>query len=225
MRTTRTGSARSFGSFAARSAGSVSRSALAAARRTIGSGSASAFSSAGSVARPGWRTSRGIALARAIAGTAGSFTTAASAASAPGAPASPAANASAQVWNPGLRCGCQRATASAAHFAPSFAWQPVQAFGVPSATLRSGLGTRIEWSWRGSTTMYVVVGMWQAAHAEPGDPGAWRWCATASNRDGAWHWPHTALPGARSFCVWGSWQSEQLTPFACIRLCRNEPWT
>ena len=53
----------------------------------------------------------------------------------------------------GLRCGYQAATASAAHCAPRSAWQPLQAFGVPSDTLRSGRGMRSEWSWRGSMTM------------------------------------------------------------------------
>ena len=71
--------------------------------------------------------------------------------------------------------------------------------------------------------MYVVVGMWHAAHAAPGVPSAWCVCCAVSNFAGRWHWAHTPLPGARSFSECGSWQSEQVTPCACILLCANEP--
>ena len=51
-------------------------------------------------------------------------------------------------------------------------WHWLQALGTPSATDWSGRGTRMLWSRRGSTTMYVVVGMWQAAHCAPAE-AAW----------------------------------------------------
>ena len=65
--------------------------------------------------------------------------------------------------------------------------------------------------------------MWHAAHSAPLDPASWWWCWGMSYFDGAWHWAHTALPGALSCWVWGSWQSLQVTPWANILLCRNEP--
>ena len=71
--------------------------------------------------------------------------------------------------------------------------------------------------------MYVVVGMWHAVHCAPFEPGAWCVCAAASYFAGAWHCAQTALPAARSLPECGSWQSAHATPFACMRLWRNEP--
>jgi hypothetical protein len=99
--------------------------------------------------------------------------TATSARCAPGAPRSAAANASAKVCWPGLGCGYQRLTAAAAQSGVRSRWHWLQAFGVPRLAVRSGRGMRKPWSWRGSTTMYVVVGMWQAAHSAPAEPGRW----------------------------------------------------
>ena len=67
----------------------------------------------------------------------------------------------------------QRATQSAAHWADSRTWQAEQTFGVPAATDRSGRGTRKLWSRRGSTTMYVRVGMWHDTHWAASEPATW----------------------------------------------------
>jgi len=75
-------------------------------------------------------------------------------------------------WKPPGARPVHARIASAAQRAPFFAWQAAQAFGVPSGAERSGRGMRIEWSWRASIRMYVVVGMWQATHAAPGVPFA-----------------------------------------------------
>ncbi len=48
---------------------------------------------------------------------------------------------------------------------------------------------------------------------------------SASYFDASWHCAQTELPGARSFCVCGSWQSLQVTPAPCILLCSHEPQT
>ena len=83
---------------------------------------------------------------------------------------------------------------------------------------------RSEWSWRGSTTMYVVVGMWQATQEAPVLPfrvvsGA----RGSSNFAGWWQASRRRRPAARNLSECGSWQSEQVTPAAYIRLCRKEP--
>ena len=71
--------------------------------------------------------------------------------------------------------------------------------------------------------MYVVVGMWHAVQAAAGVPLAWCVWAGASYFAGRWHCAQTALPAARNFSECGSWQSEHVTPAACILLCVNGP--
>ena len=87
-------------------------------------------------------------------------------------PANPRAAPRRNVWKLSGALPVHVRIASAAHCAVFFAWQLVQALGLPTFTEMSGRGMRIEWSCRGSTTMYVVVGMWQDAHAAPGVPCA-----------------------------------------------------
>ena len=97
----------------------------------------------------------------------------ASAISAPrafGAPSVPARSASAKFWKLAGALPVHCRIASAAHCADCFEWQLLHAFGMPSFAETSGRGIRIEWSWRGSTTMYVVVGMWHAAQLAPAEP-------------------------------------------------------
>jgi len=114
---------------------------------------------------------------------------------------------------------------SAAHCGDWLWWQLLQALGVPSATLRSGRGTRMLWSARPSITMKLALGMWQLAHGVPVLPAGWQWWPVLSYLPGAWHCAHTALPSVRNFWVCGSWQSLQVTPWRCILLCSHEPHT
>ena len=74
-------------------------------------------------------------------------------------------------------CGNHRATCSAAHAGVRSRWQSLHAFGVPSATVRSGRGERNEWSWRGAPRADFRSIMWQSVQREPGVPGAWKWCS------------------------------------------------
>ena len=57
--------------------------------------------------------------------------------------------------------------------------------GTPSEAVRSGRGTRMEWSRRKWTTMKSFPGMWQETQATPalGFPcqvALWKWCEGAS---------------------------------------------
>ena len=101
----------------------------------------------------GYRPSRAIALARAIGNSVrgpGYFDQCGlGSRSSP----LPRSKASAKSWAPGFGDGYQALIASAAHLALFSVWHWLHALGVPSRTVRSGRGMRIEWSRRASTPM------------------------------------------------------------------------
>jgi hypothetical protein len=65
--------------------------------------------------------------------------------------------------------------------------------------------------------------MWQATHEAPLPPSRWKWCFRVAKRSGWWHDEQTSSRPTLTFWSWASWQSEQVTPFAYIRLWRKEP--
>ena len=69
------------------------------------------------------------------------------------------------------------------------------------------------------------VGMWQLVQLAPAEAGLWKWCAGVSNFSVAWQPAHTRSAEPETFRLCGLWQSEQLTPAACILLWRNDPYS
>ena len=226
MRTWRTGSASSGGSSCARVPGSVPASAAAAAARTSGVGVGQRAAQgrqrgrapgAGPASAPRWRARSPTARDRWPRAT-----------SICGAPCR-AAVGGAEGLGEGLEAG------------PALRIPAFDRIGRPLRRAgRCGTGCR-HWACPGSTRAvgardaqavvvarvdhhvggrrHVAVGALRRPACPARGGGARPRRTSPPGGTGA----HTALPGARSFSVCGSWQSEQVTPCACIRLCRKEP--
>ena len=65
--------------------------------------------------------------------------------------------------------------------------------------------------------------MWQATHEAPFPLSLWKWWARTANFSGWWQDEQTSSRPIFTFWSWASWQSEQVTPAAYIRLWRKEP--
>ena len=67
--------------------------------------------------------------------------------------------------------------------------------------------------------------MWQETQLDPAEPALWKVCAGVSNFSGRWQAAQTRSAETGTLRSCGLWQFVQVTPAACILLCRNEPYS
>ncbi len=67
--------------------------------------------------------------------------------------------------------------------------------------------------------------MWHATQLAPVDVALWKWWAGVAYFSCRWQRLQMPSGETRTFIVWASWQSVQVTPSAYIRLCRKEAYS